>query len=184
MPKEKRIQMIGEFYDIIDSLRNRNEVRLFLKSLLGPEEIAMFMRRIEIATLLSAKFKYADITKILGVGNDKISNVQRALQQDDNGYKIIIKRLIEERKQRLRNVKKENKDRADMSPLSEAKKRYPAHFLLPNLLDAVIEKLEEDDKSIETEALLFTPSAALPKKIKQSLNVTPTRRRVGVKNLV
>jgi len=76
LPKEKRIQMIGEFYDVVDSLKDRNEVRLFLKSLLSAEEIAMLMRRIETALLLSAKYKYDDISKMLGVGNDKISNVQ------------------------------------------------------------------------------------------------------------
>ncbi len=159
LPKQKRIQMIGEFYDAIDSLKNRNEVRLFLKSLLSPEEIAMFMRRIEIALLLSAKYKYSDISEMLGVGNDKISNVQRALQQDDNGYKIIVKRLIENRKKRLKIIKKENKKMTDMSPLSIAKKKYPAHFFLNNLLDVAVEKLEEDDKSLEKEALLFTPSS-------------------------
>ena len=58
LPKEKRIQMIGEFYDTIDSLKDRVEVRSFFKSLLTPEEIATLMRRIEIAVLLSAKYKF------------------------------------------------------------------------------------------------------------------------------
>ena len=118
--------MIGEFYDIIDSLKNRNEVRLFFKSLLTAEEIATLMRRIEISVLLSANFNYKKIAKILGAGNNKISNVQRSLQQDDNGYKIIIKRLIENRKQRLRRIKKEDKERTNMSPMSVVKKKYPA----------------------------------------------------------
>lgn len=164
LPKEKRIQMIGEFYDTIDSLKDRAEVRAFLKSLLTPEEIATLMRRIEIAVLLSAKYKYEDITKMIGAGNDKISNVQKALQQDDNGYKVIVKRLVENRKLRLRKVKKENK--VDMSPLAGVRKKYAGYFLLPSLLDAAIEKLEEDDKSLEKEALLFTPSAALRQKRK------------------
>jgi TrpR-related protein YerC/YecD len=164
LPKQKRIQMIAEFYDIIDSLKDRNEVRLFFKSLLGPEEIAMLMRRIEIAVLLSANFNYDQIIKMLGVGSNKITNVQKSLQQDDNGYKLIVKRLIENRKQRLRKIKKENKEKIDMSPLALAKKKYAGHFLLPNLLDAAIEKLEEDDKSLEKEALLFTPSSTFLRK--------------------
>jgi len=155
LPKQKRIQMIGEFYDTIDSLRDRNEVRLFLKSLLSPEEIAMLMRRVEIALLLSAKYKYDDITEMLGVGNDKISNVQRALQQDDNGYKIIIKRLIENRKKRLKKIKSEEKSDREGSSI---KKFSAANRVLPDLLDAVMEKLE-DDKELEKEALLFTPSS-------------------------
>ena len=160
LPKQKRIQMIGEFYDTIDSLRDRNEVRLFLKSLLSPEEIAMLMRRVEIALLLSAKYKYDDITEMLGVGNDKISNVQRALQQDDNGYKIIIKRLIENRKKRLKKIKSEEKSDREGSSI---KKFSAANRVLPDLLDAVMEKLE-DDKELEKEALLFTQSSSFRRK--------------------
>src|SRR3989344_5017993 len=79
LPKENRIQMIGEFYDMIDSLKDRNEVRLFIKSLLTADEIASLMRRIEIAVLLSGDFKYDQIIKFLKVGRDKISTVQKNL---------------------------------------------------------------------------------------------------------
>ena len=44
--------MIGEFYDTIARLKDRNEVRLFFKSLLSADEIATLMRRVEIAVLL------------------------------------------------------------------------------------------------------------------------------------
>jgi len=158
LPKEKRIQMIGEFYDMVDSLRDRNEVRFFFKSLLTADEIASLMRRIEIAVLLTAGFNYEKIREILGTGNNKITNVHKALQQDDNGYKMIVKRLIENRKRRLRRIKKENKEKANMSPTAALKKKYPAYFLLDNLLDVAIEKLDEDEKELEKEAILFTPS--------------------------
>ena len=98
LPKEKRIKMIGEFYDMIDSLKDRGEVRLFFKSLLGADEIASLMRRIEIAMLLSSGHKYDDIIKAMKVGRDKISSVHKALLQDDSGYAIIVERLIENRK--------------------------------------------------------------------------------------
>jgi TrpR-related protein YerC/YecD len=125
LPKQKRIQMIGEFYDVIDSLKDREEIRFFFKSLLTADEIAGLMRRIEIAVLLSGGFKYDKIIEMLNTGRDKISSVNKALQQDDSGYKIIVKRLIENRKQRLRKIKKEDKEKADMSPLASAKKKYP-----------------------------------------------------------
>ncbi|MEI7425045.1 MAG: Trp family transcriptional regulator [Candidatus Staskawiczbacteria bacterium] len=125
------------------------------------DEIATLMRRIEIAVLLSANFNYDKIIKMLGVGNNKITSVHKCLQQDDNGYKTIIKKLIEKRKQRLRKIKKENK--VDMSPLAGVKKKYVGHFLLPNLLDVAIEKLEEDDKALEKEAVLYTPSSGYRK---------------------
>jgi len=149
--------MIGEFYDTIARLKDRNEVRLFFKSLLSADEIATLMRRVEIAVLLSAKFTYDQIATLMGVGKSKITNVQKNLLQDDSGYKIIAKRLINDRKIRLVKMKKGEKEKA--SSFSALKKKYPAHFLLDNLLDTAIEKLERNDKELEKEALLFTPSA-------------------------
>ena len=149
--------MIGEFYDTISSLKDRNEVRLFFKSLLTADEIATLMRRIEIAVLLSAKLTYDEIAKTLGAGKSKITSVHKNLLQDDSGYKIVVKRLIEDRKKRLKKIIKENK--GSLSAFEAAKKKYPGYFLLQNLLDVAIEKLEGDDKSLDKEALLFTPSA-------------------------
>ena len=152
--------MIGEFYDTINSLKDRNEVRLFFKSLLTADEIATLMRRIEIAVLLSSKFTYDQIMEVLGVGKPKITSVHKNLLQDDSGYKIVIKRLIENRKNRLKKIKRENKK--SLSPFEALKKRAGYSFL-PDLLDAVIKKIE-DDKSLDREALLFTPSATFERK--------------------
>ena len=157
MPKNKRIQMIGEFYDTISYLKNRDEIRLFFKSLLTADEIATLMRRIEIAVLLSAKMTYDEITELLGTGKSKITSVRKSLLQDDSGYKIIVKRLINDRKKRLKKIKKENI--VNISPLEAIKRKYPKYFLLENLLDVAVEKLETNDKELEKEALLFTPSA-------------------------
>ena len=158
--------MIGEFYDMIDSLKDRSEVRFFVKSLLSADEIANLMRRIEIAVLLSGNFKYDEIIKTLKVGRDKISNVNKNLLQDDSGYKIIVERLIENRKKRLRRIKKQDREAMDTSMFATAKEAYKAHFLLDNLLDAAIEKLNEDDKELEKEALFYTPSATFERKKK------------------
>src|SRR3989338_5940029 len=117
LPKEKRIQMIGEFYDTVDSLKDRQEVRSFFKSLLAADEIAALMRRIEVAMLLSAEYSYDKIKKMLGVGNNKISSVHKALLQDDSGYAMIVKRLIEDRKNRLIKIKKEGKGTIDEKEL-------------------------------------------------------------------
>lgn len=158
--------MIGEFYDTINSLKNRDEIRLFFKSLLTADEIATLMRRIEIAVLLSSKFTYDQIMDLMGVGKPKITSVHKNLLQDDSGYKIVVKRLIENRKNRLKRIKRENK--GSLSPF-EVLKKYPRHALLVNLLDAAIENLE-DDKSLEKEALLFTPSATFERKNPKSNN--------------
>lgn len=163
MPKNKRIQMIGEFYDTIAHLKNRDEVRLFFKSLLSADEIATLMRRIEIAVLLSSGFTYKQISKLIGAGKSKVANVRKNLIQDDSGYKIIVKRLINDRKNRIMKTKREEKETSSMSPLALAKRKYKGLFLIDNLLDTVIEKMEINDKELVKKALLYTPSAGSKK---------------------
>jgi len=92
LPKQNRIQMIGEFYDTIDSLKDRDEVRLFVKGLLTADEIANLMRRIEIAVLLSGNYKYKEIIKMLGVGNEKILENIRYLSE--KGAKIWFRYMV------------------------------------------------------------------------------------------
>jgi TrpR-related protein YerC/YecD len=155
LPKEKRIQMIGEFYDAINSLKDRNEVRLFLKDLLTPNEIAALMRRIEIAILLEAGFTYRQVSELLGVGMSKITSVQKTLSKDDNGYKIIIKRILEDRKRRIKKIK----DKESMNPLKKMIKAQPGRFAFFDFIEELSESLDKNPEKIK-EAALFTPSAS------------------------
>jgi len=154
LPKEKRIQMIGEFYDVIASLKNREEARLFFKDLLTADEIATLMRRIEVATLLTAGYTYDQIAKLLKVGRGKITNVQKRFSAGGAGYKIIIKRLLENRKKRLKFQNK--KAKVLNSSFGRLKQKYPLHFFLFNIIDELSESLEE--KVSEKDILLSTPS--------------------------
>ena len=160
LPKEKRIQMIGEFYDIINSLKDRNEVRLFFKDLLVPNEIAMLMRRLEIAVLLESGFTFDKIVDLLGVGRSKVANVHKILLIEGNGYKIAIERLLNNRKER---IKKQKEEKIDPLSLKGAMKRYPGYFGLFNLIDNLGEQLKDDPEK-KKEAALFTPSIFHSKK--------------------
>jgi len=155
LPKEKRIQMIGELYDIIDSLKNRKEVRLFFKDLLAADEMATLMRRIEVAVLLEANFNYRQIIQLLSVGNGTVNNIQKVLTKEGDGYRMIIGRLLKDRKRRLRNKKRDGE--IQDSYFKKIKKQYPLYFLLNNLIEEVSEGLD-DNLSKEKEALFFTPS--------------------------
>lgn len=104
LPPKQQTQLLNEFYDTIASLKGRDEVQLFFRDLLTLDEIAMLMRRIEVAALLRARFSYEQITEILGVGKPKITNVQRSLQKDESGYDIVIQRLLQTSQGKARAV--------------------------------------------------------------------------------
>jgi LytS/YehU family sensor histidine kinase len=77
------------------------------------------------------------------------------LTRSGEGYKIIIKRLLEKRKRRLKIQKKRTK--ALTSSFERLKQKYPLHFLLFNLIDEISESLEKNE-SLDKEVLLSTPS--------------------------
>lgn len=156
LPEEKRIQMIAEFYDTIDSLKTREEVRLFFRDLLTPDEIAMLMRRIEVATLLLGGFTYEQIESLLGVGRGKVANVQRSLGNHGEGYRVAIKRLVDKRKSRHRKIMK--KQEGQRSDFERMKQKYPLYFLLFNVIDEIGELLEEKKIIEDKEMVLLTPS--------------------------
>lgn len=159
LPKQNRIQMIAEFYDTVNSLKDRNEVRLFFKDLLVPNEIAMLMRRLEIAVLLESGFTYGKIIELLGVSRSKIATVHKILLIEGNGYKIAIERLLEDRKKR---IKKEEDKKIDPLSFKRTAKKFPAYFALFNLIDGLSDL--KNDPERKKQAALFTPSLNYLKK--------------------
>lgn len=159
LPKEKRIRMIGEFYDVIASLKSREEVREFFKDLLTQNELGNLMSRIEIALLLSLGFSYDEIYKFLKVGKDKILNVSKKLERG-KGYKIVIQRLIEKRKKRkIKEIKSQLKFARQVKPfnIEHLKTKYPLYFLISNLVDEISDHLEAISriKDVKEEAKEF-----------------------------
>lgn len=171
VPKEKRIKLIAEFYDAVSCLKNREEVRLFFRDLLSPDEIAMLSRRIEVALLLRAGFTYREIGKALGVGADKILNVQRSLSIHGEGYGLVLKRLRKVLRRREKKKERIDKERISLSPLTDLKKKYSGYFLLANLFDELDTWLNDDGKlNIEREI-------ELKRKIKKQYNKQKRRKR-------
>lgn len=161
LPKEQRIQLIGEFYDVIASLKSREEVRAFFRDLLAPDEIAMLMRRVEIAALLLGGFTYEKVQEYTGVGRATITSVYKKLMRDEDicGYRIVIERLLAQRKKRMQQTKRSQKARED--PFQKLKQSKPIHFLLFNILDALEERRERSSSEFTQRALLHTPSRRL-----------------------
>lgn len=144
LPKKERIRLIGEFYDIFTSLKNRKETKLFLNDLLNPDEIGNLMRRIDVAILLVLGFTYEEIAKLLNVSHSKIAAVQKVLNQKGEGYRILIQRILEKRtKRKLHNLKKGRKilRRWEKPEIEALKKKYPLHFLFWNILDEFADQL-------------------------------------------
>ena len=158
LPKKERIRMISEFYDIVDSLKNRKEVQLFFKDVLTPNEIGNLMRRVEVAMLLISGFNYKEIVELLGVGKTKVNTIQRSLNYKGDGYRLVVKRVIERRKQKkMKELKRGRRllRKHEKPSIEYLKHKYPLHFLLWNIVDELGDYfyakklLKTDHKEIE-----------------------------------
>jgi len=124
---EKKV-FLGEFYDMIALLKNRDEVKQFFKDLLTLSEVVMVSRRLQIAKMLLEGFTYRDIRTKLKVGISTIISVERWLNQGFGGYRNII--------QRHKKQERKFKEYEPALPfsLNHLRKKYPLHFLLWNMV--------------------------------------------------
>jgi|SRR3989344_1132857 len=138
LPEKERIALIGEFYTLTGTIKNREEASRIFRDLLDGNEIGNIMRRIDIAILLKLGFTYEEIIELLGVGRDKISRVQRKLDRGGEGYHLLIERALELRTRRKVKIEKQRIKRTrqqQSSDIERVKKRYPGAFLLWNIID-------------------------------------------------
>lgn len=129
--KEERYRMLDEFFQMVVQIRTKKAAASFFKDLLTPSESLMLTRRIEIAKLLLAGWDYRSISKRMKVGLNTINYVNRWLYSGFGGYLSELKsaRSIKEYKQSI--------------PADEwevIKRKYPAHFLIANLVEKFAKK--------------------------------------------
>jgi uncharacterized protein YerC len=121
-----RSKMLNDFYEMVSRIGDKKNARNFFKDLLTPGESIMIVYRIEIAKMLLEGFGYDDVQRKLNVGANTVSAVNKWLYAGFGGY---VKELKKAQNQTQRRA---------VLPTTEwgrIKNKYPAHFLLFNLLD-------------------------------------------------
>lgn len=159
LSSSQRIQLVGEFYDVISSLKNREEAKMFLRDLLSGSEIAMLMRRIETAALLLAGYHEWEIRETTSIGGSACKAVKTKLNYGDRGegYRIVVKRLLTKRKKQIQKELRREREAGD--PWAQMKRKYKTHHLLEHILDSILDYHErKNDKALAKEALARTPS--------------------------
>jgi TrpR-related protein YerC/YecD len=124
----ERKRILTDFFIMVASLDNTEEVEKFLKDLLTPSEQVMIARRIQIAKMLLSGATHEDIRNKLHVGLTTISLVERWLNAGFGGYKLAL------RKKKTKNNTRASSSADEPFSFAQLRKKYPAHFLLINLL--------------------------------------------------
>ena len=123
--------MIGNFYQIVTGLKNKNDVAGFFMGLLTPSEAVMFARRIQIAQMLLDDKRVAEIKAELGVGTNNISTVSRWLFNDDNN---IFRRQISKHLKASKIAAVKKGGRKSKEYYTNELDKYPQHRIWSKLL--------------------------------------------------
>lgn len=89
-------------YKAILLLKNESECKRFLRDLLTEAEIKEFANRWKVARMLDKKIRYEEIVKETGMSSTTIARVQKWLLNGKGGYKLVLKRLKNETKNKRR----------------------------------------------------------------------------------
>lgn len=85
-------------FNAILELENIDECYKFFEDVATINEIKALAQRIQVAKLLSDKKTYTDIADKTGASTATISRVNRCLNYGSEGYKLILKRLENDKK--------------------------------------------------------------------------------------
>lgn len=135
LSREERIRFLGDFYSMVATLKNREEVKTFLKDLLTLSESVMLARRLQIAKMLLAGKTHEQVREELKVGYSTIAGVQRWLQAGFGGYEKALNRyaIIEKNRKKFKEEKIGKKYSTPFS-FDWMRHKYPLHFLLVNAI--------------------------------------------------
>jgi TrpR-related protein YerC/YecD len=86
-----------ELFSAILLLKNVEECYNFFEDIGTISEIKALAQRLEVAKMLSEKKHYPEIVEKTGASTATISRVNKCLRYGADGYKLILKRLEDEK---------------------------------------------------------------------------------------
>ena len=92
--------LVDKLFVAVLQLRDTEECYRFFDDLCTPGEVKALAQRLEVAKMLDANYTYADIIESTGASTATISRVRRFLNSEAGGYRMVIRRLAEQEKQK------------------------------------------------------------------------------------
>lgn len=74
-------------------LKDKSEMKSFLRDLLTEDEIIEFGKRWEAARMLAAGVPYSAISKAVGLSSRTVARVAQWVKRGEGGYKTALKRV-------------------------------------------------------------------------------------------
>jgi len=95
MPHKINDESIDKLFKAVLTLKNVDECYDFFEDLCTMDEIQVFAKRLRAAEMIMDEHVYSDISSQTGLSTATISRVNRALKYGNDGYKMVLSRLEE-----------------------------------------------------------------------------------------
>lgn len=83
-------------YKVINSLKNVDGIKLFLKDMLTPAELRMFKRRWHIAILLGDGYDIRTVADKTKTSTQTVSRIKQIMDEGRGGLRLALKRMRRE----------------------------------------------------------------------------------------
>ncbi len=95
LPNHVKESLFNNFWDLLASIKNSREVKIFVEDFLSPTEKVMLAKRITIAILLTKGHDYRSISTLLKVSTTTVSTIAKYLNLKTPGYQLLIKKYFQ-----------------------------------------------------------------------------------------
>lgn len=143
LTKKERQELLIALYEAIASTKNKREAAQFLTDLLGPQELEMIAKRLEIARLLIEDKTYEIISDRLKVGFSTIARINAWLTLSGEGFRLILERTSKKKK---KSFEEEWNEKHDPYSFYNIKRRYSMYFLPEIIIEEIIKKSTKKQK--------------------------------------
>lgn len=92
-----RGEQLDELFDAILTLKDREECYRFFDDIATMSEIQSFAQRLHVAKMLNEGRTYHSIVEESSASTTTISRVKRCLTYGNDGYKMVLDRLTEDK---------------------------------------------------------------------------------------
>ncbi len=93
MNRKLRTEAVDRLFDAILTLKNKEELYIFLEDVCTVNELLSLSQRYEVASMLRKKKTYLEIAEETGASTATISRVNRTLNYGNDGYDMVFARL-------------------------------------------------------------------------------------------
>ena len=97
MEKGLHSAAVGQFFDAVLSLENKEECYQFFEDVCTVKELTAIAQRVEVAKMLREERTYLDIAKETGASTATISRVNRSLNYGTGGIDMVLERTKQRR---------------------------------------------------------------------------------------